>query len=139
MEYILGFVVGLSIFYFFMNKNIEANHFHNFAKIKYSQSHILSIIKDAKIYEPPKPKKKNTQSKEHYKKTNIKVIIIDDSAYWIKDNLFYTAKMIDGIVDKNTTSTVDIMSMDKVELEKMMFIIDKLREEEDYDSRSSGD
>ena len=29
-----------------------------------------------------------TQSKMHYDKTNVKVIILDNQAYWIKDNIF---------------------------------------------------
>lgn len=29
-----------------------------------------------------------TQSKIHHDKTNVKVIILDDNAYWIKDNIF---------------------------------------------------
>jgi hypothetical protein len=80
-----------------------------------------------------------TQSRIQNLKTNIKVIIIDNSAYWIKDNTFYTAYLsVDGTVDKNTTRTVDTMTMDSVELERMLFIMDKLREGLNNDSGSTG-
>ena len=52
----------------------------------------------------------------------------DDRAYWIKDNTFYEANLVDGEVDKNTTKVVDTMTMDKVELDKMAFIVQKLTE-----------
>jgi hypothetical protein len=85
-----------------------------------------------------KPKIK-TQSKIHDSKINIKVIIMDNQAYWIKDNAFYTASIrIDGNVDKDSTRVVDTMSMNSVQLDKMMFILDKLREEAFDDRGGSG-
>ena len=63
---------------------------------------------------------------------------MDNQAYWIKDNVFYTANMIGDNVDKDTTRTVDTMAMNRVQLDKMMFIIDRLREEALDDSGSSG-
>lgn len=62
-------------------------------------------------------------------KNHIRVIIMDNRAYWIKDNTFYTANMsIDGTVDKDTTSRVDTEGMSKIQLDQMLFIVDKLRE-----------
>jgi len=47
------------------------------------------------------------------------------------------ADIVDGQVDKSNSQEVDTMSMDKVQLDEMMFIVEKLREGED-DSRGSG-
>jgi hypothetical protein len=80
-----------------------------------------------------------TQSKNHYDKTNLKVIILDNQAYWIKDNIFYRAPLIDQTIDKESAEEVDTISMDKVQLDKMLFIMDKLREGISDDSRGSGD
>jgi hypothetical protein len=44
----------------------------------------------------------------------------------------------EGIVDKDTTRRVDTMTMSRVQLDKMMFIIDRLREENYNDSSGSG-
>ncbi len=79
------------------------------------------------------------QSKNHYNKTNLKVIILDSNAYWIKDNVFYTAPMVDHFVDKDNAREVDTISMDRVQLDKMLFIMDKLREGINDDSRGSRD
>lgn len=80
-----------------------------------------------------------SQSKIHYDKTNIKVIIFDNSAYWIKDNIFYKAPLVNELIDKESAEQVDTIHMDKVQLDKMLFIMDRLREGINDDSRGSGD
>ena len=80
-----------------------------------------------------------TQSKMHYDKTNVKVIILDNQAYWIKDNIFYKAPVDGQAIDKESAEQVDTIHMDKVQLDKMLFIMDKLREGINDDSRGSGD
>ena len=83
--------------------------------------------------------KTSSQSKTHYDKTNIKVIIFDNNAYWIKDNIFYRAPLVNQLIDKDSAEQVDTIHMDKVQLDKMLFIMDKLREGIKDDSRGSGD
>lgn len=83
--------------------------------------------------------KTKTQSKIHYDKSNVKVIIFDNNAYWIKDNTFYKAPLVNELIDKESTEQVDTMGMNKVQLDKMLFIMDKLREGVSDDSRGSGD
>ena len=83
--------------------------------------------------------KTKSQSKIHFDKTNIKVIIFDNSAYWIKDNIFYKAPLVNQLIDKDAAEQVDTMGMDKVQLDKMLFIMDRLREGIKDDSRGSGD
>ena len=80
-----------------------------------------------------------TQSKMHYDKTNVKVIILENQAYWIKDNIFYRAPIDGQSIDKESAEQVDTIHMDKVQLDKMLFIMDKLREGVNDDSRGSGD
>jgi hypothetical protein len=80
-----------------------------------------------------------TQSKMHHDKTNVKVIILDNQAYWIKDNIFYKAPLDGQSIDKDSAEEVDTINMDKVQLDKMLFIMDKLREGINDDSRGSGD
>ena len=64
---------------------------------------------------------------------------MDDQAYWIKDNIFYKAPLVGQSIDKDLAEEVDTISMDKVQLDKMLFIMDKLREGINDDSRGSGD
>jgi hypothetical protein len=79
-----------------------------------------------------------SQSKNHYDNTNTKVIIFDNDAYWIKHNIFYKAPLVDQLINKDAAEQVDTISMDKVQLGKMLFIMDKLREGINDDSRGSG-
>jgi len=102
-----------------------------------SQSMILHRYVQNKQY--GKNLKIKTQSRKYHEKMNIKVIIVDENAYWVKDNIFYTAPMINEHIDNELAQQVDTISMDKVQLEQMLFIMDKLREGIDNDSRSSGD
>jgi hypothetical protein len=80
-----------------------------------------------------------TQSKNHYEKTNVKVIILDNQAYWIKNNIFYKAPLVNQLIDKDSAEEVDTINMDRVQLDKMLFIMDKLREGKTDDSRGSRD
>lgn len=139
MEYIIGFLSAVGFFYFVSFLQRKYNIFYDISlrPLKPSQSHTHNLIHLSS--EPIKDNVKKTQSKMHDAKTNIKVIIMDNQAYWIKDNLFYTADMsIDGNVNKDTTRIVDTMTMNSVQLDKMMFIIDRLREEAFYDRGGSG-
>jgi hypothetical protein len=61
-------------------------------------------------------------------KNQQRMIFTEDKAYWIKDNAFYEAKVVDGEIDKENAKVVDTMAMDKVELDKMIFIVEKLTE-----------
>lgn len=80
-----------------------------------------------------------SQSKNHYDEANTKVIIFDNNAYWIKHNTFYKAPLVEQLIDKEAAEQVDTMGMDKIQLDKMLFIMDKLREGINDDSRGSGD
>jgi hypothetical protein len=80
-----------------------------------------------------------SQSKNHEKETNVRVIIVDGQAYWIKDNIFYNAPLLNDMVDKESAQRVDTTNMDKVQLDQMLFILDKLREGISDDSRGSRD
>jgi hypothetical protein len=82
---------------------------------------------------------RKSQSKNHEKETNVRVIIVDGQAYWIKDNIFYNAPLINNLVDKESAQRVDTTHMDKVQLDQMLFILDKLREGVSDDSRGSRD
>lgn len=108
-------------------------------KIRYSQSHVYSLISPILDYVPDMPKETPVrQSNNFMKDSYTRVLILDDNAYWIKDQALYTAEIMDGMVNKETTRRVDTMTMDKVELDKTMFIVEKLREGLDSDSGGSG-
>jgi len=138
MEYFLGSAVTMIAMFIttrVVNQRIKKNKENPF---RYSQSHIHTLIMplmpNLKFYK----KKMVTQSTNHYKKTNIRVIILDNKAYFIKDGGFYFAEMDGDLVDKQTATLVDTMGMDKIQLDKMLFIMDQLRDGENNDSGYSG-
>lgn len=131
MEFLLGCIVTFILLFitnvYFYIKRYKVNSLFS---IRYSQSHIHELIK------PLLPQvsiginsKTKRQSVNHINETHIKVIINKGMAYWIKNNVFYTAEVIEGQIDKDNARVVDTMGMDKVELDKMLFIIDQLRKD----------
>lgn len=107
--------------------------------VRYSQSHIFDLV------EPLLPpmnnrikKKRVSQSTKYDEKTNVRVIIVDDTAYWVRENVFYKADVMNNGVNTETTQVVDTIGMNSVELDKMLFIMDRLREGLDNDSGSTG-
>lgn len=137
MEYIIGSLFTM-LSLFVLNRALAKTMIRNesIGNIRYSQSHIYSLVADIldNVLEPPNIK---TQSGAYLANTYTKVMILDNEAFWIKDNTLYTASMIDGEVDKDSVKEVDTMSMSKIQLEKTMFVVEKLREGLD-DSGSSG-
>jgi len=68
----------------------------------------------------------------------IKVIVIGNLAYWVSDNIFYVADAIDGEVIPQTAKPVDTNSMSRRDLDKMLFILDSLKNGKKDDSSSAG-
>lgn len=140
MQYLSGFILAFVVMYVLYKFQSRNNVFQEpkLKPIRYSQSHIHSLVSPL-IPKNIKQKPKKTQSRIYEAKNNIKVIIMDNRAYWIKDNGFFMADMsIDGTVNKDSTRRVDTDTMSKVQLDKMLFIIDRLREGNLYDSGGSG-
>ena len=72
--------------------------------------------------------KATTQSTKHFDSVSIRILIVDSQAYWIKNNSVFMADVVNGEVEKDTAREVDTMAMDKVQLNKMIFIVEKLKE-----------
>lgn len=139
MKYFIGYLSALLLFYSITKMQETFNIFGQFRtrQFKPSQSHKHQINHVLNLHDELTKPEKQTQSKIHSSKTNIRVIVMEDQAYWIKDNIFYTADVMGDGVDKDTTRRVDTMVMNKVQLDKMMFIIDRLREGNSNDSGST--
>ena len=103
-----------------------------------SQSHthmlILPFLPEIKKYK----KKMITQSSKHEEKINIRVVILDNKAYFVKDGTFYCAEMNGTEIDRASATLVDTIGMDKVQLDKMLFIMDQLRDGKNDDSGYTG-
>jgi TATA-binding protein-associated factor Taf7 len=105
-----------------------------FAKVVCTQSNIHQIVKHfipKDLFELPEVV---SQSKKHVLNNTIKVILVEDQAYWVHNNMFYTADLIEGFVDAETTKAVDTNNMSKRDIDKMLFILDSLKNGNSDDS-----
>lgn len=139
MEYFLGSLITL-VAMFVTTRLISYDQTYKKNDIpRYSQSHthmlILPFLPEVKKHK----KKMITQSSKHEEKTNIKVVILDNKAYFVKNGTFYCADMNGTEIDGANATLVDTMGMDKVQLDKMLFIMDQLRDGNKNESGYSGD
>jgi hypothetical protein len=80
----------------------------------------------------------STQATEFYDKKNTKMIVLDETAYWISQNALYSADFVDGEVDLETKKTVDTFALNKIQLEKMSSIVEALTEGYKGEDRDTG-
>jgi hypothetical protein len=134
MEYFIGSITTF-ILMFLTTQMVKTRYVGKRSNpFRYSQSHIYSIVKPLLPTHDIFKKRITTQSSLHEERTNIKVIILENKAYFIRDGAFYVAD-IDGVdIDRESAKIVDTISMDKVQLDKMLFIMDKLRDGKTDDS-----
>jgi hypothetical protein len=133
-EYFLGFltaIVMLAFLRFLVPRIIKDN---SATKIKYSQAHIHNIIKHNLPDYMFLPIKGPRQSTNHEKSIHLKVLFFEQEAYWIKENALFIAEQEDGVVKEDTAKRVDTMGMDRVQLEKVIYIVDILNEGNQNDS-----
>jgi hypothetical protein len=131
MEFLFGFALAFGTI-LFIKRHILTDNFlktNKLGKIVYRQSHLFSLIAPAIPYMPIEKAFRATQSFLNDEKNRQRMIFTEDKAYWIKDNAFYEAALLEsGEIDNSTAKVVDTMTMDKVELDKMIFIVQKLTE-----------
>jgi hypothetical protein len=136
MEYFVGAIVTF-IAIITIRKMVDRSYEKNsFMKISYSQSNVLELLYPLlpeKIIEVGPP----TQASKYYDEVFTKIMIVDNYAYWIKNNTFYSARVVDGEIDKETAKPVDTIGMDKVQLDKMIFIVETLTKGNFDDYRNS--
>jgi hypothetical protein len=133
-EYFLGFLVAIVMLVLlrFLIPRIIKNS--PTTKIKYSQTHIHNIIKDNLPDHLFLPIKKPRQTINHEKSIHLKILFFEKEAYWIKENALFIAEQEDGIVKEETAKRVDTIGMNRVQLEKVIYIVDILNEGNQNDS-----
>jgi hypothetical protein len=138
MEYLIGFLLALLSF-FILNKLVSNTVSKNPIEApQFSQSYIHALLGQY-VIDIVKPKHQpERQSTERLKKNSIRAFFWQDDVYWIEDGFLVTAKLKENQIDEKTKKRVDTHSLDKVELDKMIFIVDKLTEGNENDSRNSG-
>ena len=127
MEYLL--IIGLTLLsYWSIIKISNKRRMIFLNKNKYRQSSIYEMVKDVVPKQRFDKPKVITQSQRHIQKNMLRVVIAEGNAYWILDNVFYTANAINGRVDEETIKPLDIENMPVKELDKMLSILDDLKQ-----------
>jgi hypothetical protein len=60
------------------------------------------------------------------KKNIIRVAIIQKKAYWVHQNVFYVADVIDGEIDNDAAKPIDAHTLSQKQLDKLLSILDSL-------------
>lgn len=71
---------------------------------------------------------RDSQENDEYSEDFISVAVIEDKAYWVINNMFYQADIIDGEVDKQSSRPINAFEMSSREINKMLSILDNLSE-----------
>lgn len=137
LEYLIGSSVTIFLF-LFGSFLARLSHKYNYPlKVKASQSRTHHMMAPVTINVMPL-KDLKTQATDHYDSKQVRVLMTETNAYWIANNALHTADIVDGSVVEDSTKKVDMMGMSKVELEEMIFIVEKLTEGKSNDRWSSG-
>ena len=136
MEYFAGSIVTLVTMYIVAKLINHPKNNMKSVKTNFSQSRQYELVAD--FMPMPEPKPVVSQSTKHNQSQYTRIFFIGDDAYWIEDSRVYTSKLENGKIDQENKKTVDMTSIDKVELEKMIFVVERLTEGLSNDSGNSG-
>lgn len=139
MEFLAGsfiMAVALLSFYWLIQNKVDKT----IPVPRHSQARAFSLAYEKLDLEWQSDRKpvRDTQASLHLEKSQVKVVIHNNTAYWIQNEKFLTADVVNGNVDPSTTRPVDTMSMDSVELNNISLIVQKLTEGQKNDRWNSG-
>jgi hypothetical protein len=139
MEFIAGALVTLVSIYF-STKAIR----HSDSKLKKisitnNQSYRFNLLSSAGLISGSRSLDKiKTQATDYYDSNSLRVLIMEDMAYWIQNNELLQANIENGEMLPESTKRVDTMGMDSVELKKITDIVEKLTERVGNENRNPG-
>jgi hypothetical protein len=134
-------IIGLtSILSWSIIRVINKKEVKSFVKTLHKQSDMHEMMKnffdaEDENFEDDQP----SQLTKLQRRDMIKVIIMDDKAYWVSDNIFYVSDAVDGKPETGTAHPIDTTTMSKRDVEKMLFILDSLKNGRENDSSGAGD
>lgn len=140
MDYFIGSLVTILTIIFVAKRVVSQASKLPAVKLQQSQSRTNELIKSILPFgwevapSTPAP----SQASIHNESMYVRVIITEDKAYWIRDNSVYAADIENGFINNDSATVVDMMAIDDVQLDKMIFIVDKLTEGKQNDLGSTG-
>ncbi|MEY3378244.1 MAG: hypothetical protein RLZZ328_1404 [Bacteroidota bacterium] len=137
-EYAIGSIITIILLFVWSYKFNKTQPVTQAVKISYRQSSIHEVVKPYLSLSDFAKEPKKTQARNIRDRNHIRIIFIDGLAYWIANNSVYVADTNESGVIKESARIVDMMGINSVELDKMLFIMDKLTDRNTDDSGSSG-
>lgn len=104
---------------------VRKRHQKSFSRVIGSQMDVHNLTK--RFFAQNTTKQKISQMKKYEDSNRINVLVIGEQAYWISNNVFYTGEIVNGQIDHETTQPINTENMQKEEIDKMLFIIDSLK------------
>jgi hypothetical protein len=132
---VLGLTLSLVWFILKVGKN---NKKKPYSRTLYKQSDTHRLLKSFFSMTLSSNQENFSQLTKHKEKSTIKVIVLGNEAYWISNNIFYVAQAINGEVQRHTAEPIDTSTLSKGDLDKMLFILDTLKDGKRDDRGSSG-
>jgi hypothetical protein len=127
LEYLLGSIITsatiLLTYRWFTINSIPKPRLKVVASQSRTNEMLKSFFTQSQSFPPA-----TTQSMKYFDSINLRILILEEQAYWIKNNAVFVADVINGEIEKDTAKEVDTMAMDKVQLNRLMFIVEKLKE-----------
>ena len=131
--------VGLTLpFVWVILKLMRKRARKRFSKTLYRQSDIHKLLKYFFSIRLPNNEGPSSQLTKRKEKNMTKVIFVDNQAYWVSENTFFVAESINGEIQRQTARPVNTNGLSKIDLNKMLFILDSLKNGSKNDSGSSG-
>jgi len=104
----------------------------------YRQSDMHNMLKVFFLLDLKNDNSFSSQIKKRKEKQTTNVIILKDKAYWVKDNIFYVGNTSNGEVLPETGVPIDTNTLSESEINKLLFILDRLKGGNNNDSGSTG-
>lgn len=104
----------------------------------YRQSDMHKMMKKFFTYDLPQSQDLSSQLQKRREESTIKVLVVEDQAYWVASNIFYVSNVENGTPVPESAKPVDTTNMSKKDVEKMLFILDNLKGGNRNDSGSTG-
>lgn len=127
MKYIitasLTFVLSIAII-----KYMSSINYNNYRRsvIRQSNNHFINNMFN--VNSKTKNSKPISQLRKYNAQNTVKAIVMNDKAYWVVDNVFYTADAYDKDIDPASIKPIDIENISKEEVEKLLSILDNLKD-----------
>lgn len=116
---------------------IKKKNNKKYSSLLYRQSDMHRMLKYFFSLNEKEKEKPLSQFNKRLDESMLKVIVVENEAYWVLNNVFYVADAFDNQVNPETARPVNVQDMSKSDIEKMLFILDSLKDGEVENDRSS--